>query len=48
MLALDRRGLCVRENTSPTHFLIKRPAANKEPTRFEAMNDMLVPQWAIS
>ncbi|MHB2080709.1 hypothetical protein [Pseudomonas asiatica] len=48
MLALDRRGLCVRENTSLTHFLIKRPVANQEPTRFEAMNDMLVPQWAIS
>ncbi|MNG96012.1 hypothetical protein D3C81_212890 [compost metagenome] len=48
MLALDCRGLCVRENTSQIHFLIKRPVANQEPTRFEAMSDMLVPEWAIS
>lgn len=48
MLALDCRGLCVRENTSQTHFLIKRPLPSQESTRFEAMSDMLVPEWAVS
>lgn len=48
MLGLEYRGLCVRENISQTHFLIKRPKTNEEPTRFESMSDMLAPEWAIS
>lgn len=48
ILALDPNGLCVRENKSQTHFIIKRPVPNEKPTQLEAMSDMLVPEWAIN
>lgn len=48
MLTLDPRGLSIREDKSQGHFTINRPKPGKEPTRFESMSDMLVPEWAIN
>lgn len=48
ILGLEHRGLCVRENTTQTHFLINRPRPNQAPSRLESMSDMLAPEWAIS
>lgn len=48
MLTLDPRGLSIREDKSQIHFAINRPKFGEEPTRFESMSDMLVPEWAIN
>lgn len=48
MLTLDPEGLSVREDNSEVHFKLRRPKIYEEPTRFESMSEMLVPEWAIN